>query len=372
MGVRQNVKDCLQGMEALSRRVDEIADALQTLTETLAEVKRDVAAQSGTAAENFAAAEKETRARFDELSGGIQELEDRVEALDKASSDGFKGCRRLIKSGETVRTDLLRMEEQIDKGFKAQNKTFRRYYDDYFAYGKTTDADRAYRGGEALHLLLELGDFHTVLDIGSGEGIHSRLFAEAGKEVTAIDYGKSPLFRENASVRQIIADFNTYDFGCQFDCVWASHVLEHQLNPNLFLKRIHSLTKEGGYVAITVPPLKQMIVGGHVTLWNAGLLLYHLVLAGFDCSDAHVKSYGYNVSVIVKKRTVDVMPLLCYDRGDLRAIRQYLPEGLDFHVNEVDDPFTGGIRKLNWDAGESAKSDETPAADEPPADERGS
>ena len=47
----------------------------------------------------------------------------------------------------------------------------------------------------------------------------------------------------------------------------------------LFLKKVHSLLNEGGYLAIIVPPRKPFIVGGHVTIWNAGLVLYNLILA---------------------------------------------------------------------------------------------
>ena len=105
----------------------------------------------------------------------------------------------------------------------------------------------------------------------------------------------------------------------------------------------------GGVLAVTVPPYKPTIVGGHVSLWNAGLLLYRLVLAGIDCKDAHVKSYDYNISVIVeRKKDIDVTDRLSYDMGDIRAIREYLPSELKFFPNEYDDPYYGNIKELNW------------------------
>ena len=33
---------------------------------------------------------------------------------------------------------------------------------------------------------------------------------------------------------------NDYKFDCQYDAVWCSHVLEHQPNPNIFLKGVNS------------------------------------------------------------------------------------------------------------------------------------
>ena len=94
-------------------------------------------------------------------------------------------------------------------------------------------------------------------------------------------------------------------------------------------------------LCVTVPPAKQRISGGHVSLWNAGLLLYHLVLAGFDCSQAETMRYDYNVSVIVKKRTIDVLNRLVFDAGDISTIRPYLPENLRYFKANQDVSFDG-------------------------------
>lgn len=193
----------------------------------------------------------------------------------------------------------------------------------------------------ALQKLLDDFAFTTVLDIGCGAGNHAELFIEHGKAVTALDYGKSIYFEKNQRRMQcVIGDFNTMPFDNQFDCVWASHVLEHQLNPGLFLRRVFEVTKEGGVVCLTVPPLQKEILGGHVSFWNAGLLLYHLVLAGFDCREVSILCYGYNISVIVRKKTA-VLPELSFDNGDVRRILPFLPEG--FYEG-----FDGNITSHNW------------------------
>ena len=106
----------------------------------------------------------------------------------------------------------------------------------------------------------------------------------------------------------------------------------------------------GGVLAVTVPPYESVIMGGHVSLWNAGLLLYRLVLAGVNCRDAQIKTYDWDISVIVSvKEIIDVRDKLVYDMGDLRTIREYLPSGLKFFPSEHDDPYYGNIDKLNWD-----------------------
>ena len=111
-----------------------------------------------------------------------------------------------------------------------------------------------YRGYEAVKCLLKNYDFSTILDVGCGSGVHSDIFLKAGKKVTAIDR-YSPFIetiKAEPNFTGIESDFMTYDFGEQkFDCVWCSHVLEHQLNAQDFLKKLVSLVKiterGGGY-----------------------------------------------------------------------------------------------------------------------------
>ena len=196
--------------------------------------------------------------------------------------------------------------------------------------------------GETLDKLINDFEFSTVLDVGSGEGKHSDLLENNGKKVTSIDFGKSIYFeKRNQNHTCIFGDYYSYDFDEQFDAIWASHVLEHQPNPNLFLKKIYKDLKEGGILAITVPPLKHEIVGGHVTLWNAGLLMYQLIMAGFDCSDISIKSYGYNISVLLKKKSISTFPDLTYDSGDIMKLADFFPKG-------TTEPCDGNIKELNW------------------------
>lgn len=127
----------------------------------------------------------------------------------------------------------------------------------------------------------------------------------------------------------------------QYDAIWTAHALEHMPNPGIFLTKCFHLLKDNGILCVTVPPLKHSIVGGHVTLWNAGLLLYNLILAGFDCSEAMVKSYGYNISVVVKKRYAKPPETLRMDKGDIEKLAKFFPM-------EVTQGFNGEIENINW------------------------
>lgn len=189
--------------------------------------------------------------------------------------------------------------------------------------------------------------FDSVLDIGCGSGIHSKMFLEKGKDVYAVDIGKSYFFKHSKNflngTKFYKGKFEDVDFkDKQFDCVWASHVMEHQRNIGLFLDKIHSVTKEGGIVCITVPPSKDNIVGGHLSIWNMGLIIYNLVLSRFDCSEISCMKYDYNLSVILKKKTILLPKNLSYDRGDIEILSNFFPKGCKKQG------FDGNITRLNW------------------------
>jgi SAM-dependent methyltransferase len=176
-----------------------------------------------------------------------------------------------------------------------------------------------------------------VLDIGAGVNeIHTNILKNLNFKVDTCDFYETATY---------IGDFNSILFNKQYDGVWVSHCLEHQLNVNNFLKKINSIIKEGGIVCITVPPLKTKIVGGHVNLWCPGLLIYNLVLAGFDCNQIKLKTYGYNISAIVKKKSF-ILPELTYDTKDLNILKNYFPENLEW--DDKKQKFSGIIDELNW------------------------
>lgn len=55
---------------------------------------------------------------------------------------------------------------------------------------------KRYRNGElAMQKLVNNYDFQTILDIGCGNGLASKYFTDAGKDVTACDYGRSLILK---------------------------------------------------------------------------------------------------------------------------------------------------------------------------------
>ena len=200
------------------------------------------------------------------------------------------------------------------------------------------------RSQYALYKLITDFDFDSILDIGSGSGEHAVVLKNHGKKVTALDFGTSVYAQEShdncSGIRKVNIDFYAYETEEKYDCIWASHVLEHQSDPGSFIRKCINLTCDNGLICITVPPLKNKIVGGHLTLWNAGLLLYQLVFNGLDCKNASICTYGYNVTVIVRKKMRETIDL-DYDNGDIRRLKEFFPPF-------VDEPFDGVIKKWNW------------------------
>jgi SAM-dependent methyltransferase len=208
------------------------------------------------------------------------------------------------------------------------------------------DSERV-RGEKILNILLKK-QFDTVLDVGAGALKHTNIFLKNGKTVDICDYGNSIYYENkeelNGIRKKFIGDFNEIEIKEKYDVLWCCHILEHQLNVNNFLKKTNHLLKEGGYLCILVPPRKPNLVGGHVTLWNAGLVIYNLILAGYDCSEyCEICQYDYNIGIIIKKKKINMLPKnLSMDKGDLKLLSKYFPFEVYHGIN-------GDIMKLKYE-----------------------
>ncbi|MER8563822.1 class I SAM-dependent methyltransferase [Mesorhizobium sp. M1204] len=197
------------------------------------------------------------------------------------------------------------------------------------------------RGSQALSRLLQYPQVLKILDVGSGAGEHAALIRATGRSAFMVDL---------APPADHVGDFMEWRRGHhEFDAVWVCHVLEHQPNPNAFLRACLDRLRPGGLIVATVPPMKNQIVGGHVTLWNAGLLLYQLILAGFDCRRARVGTYAdgpgcpvYNISVVATAPGLPIhLPPLRMDAGDIERLAELFP-------CPVRQGFDGRLPDINW------------------------
>ena len=222
--------------------------------------------------------------------------------------------------------------------------------DDAAAIAQITNPESGMpRGGEAMDALLAEKGIKRVLDVGCGAGDQAKYMADAGKQVVGIDLVCKPNSYDPLNGGRILTVKGDYlaeetIFAEQFDAIWCSHMLEHVFDPQAALRKMLGNLKDGGLLAITVPPAKHSIVGGHFTLWNAGLLLYHLVLAGFNCSQARVKQYDYNISVLVRKSELPSIAIPEDSNYPVALLKDFFPSGIDWEHGI----FNGDIKNLNW------------------------
>jgi len=196
-------------------------------------------------------------------------------------------------------------------------------------------------GTHAVLKLLSSFQFQSVLDIGSGEGEHKRLFEYFDKNIFSVDIVKAADY---------CGDFITTEFDQKFDAIWCSHVLEHQRNVGLFLDKIYDLLNDDGALAIVVPiHPRERLISGHLTSWSIPLLCYNLILAGFDCAKASILS-TYELSLIVKKVPAIHSELNAVSahgadaEHELDNIRAFFP----FEANQGVNINVEGVGTINW------------------------
>ncbi|MBL1209985.1 class I SAM-dependent methyltransferase [Geminocystis sp. GBBB08] len=139
-------------------------------------------------------------------------------------------------------------------------------------------------------------EFNDVLDIGSRNGTSARLFSFLGKNVTTIEMSAD--FEAD-----YVGDYLDVSFPQKFDAIWCSHVLEHQRNIGTFLDKIYQDLKEDGILAVTVPSSLCPLMIGHPNIFTPLHLVYHLILAGFDCRNVRIKYYDWQFTILLQKKS---------------------------------------------------------------------
>lgn len=139
-------------------------------------------------------------------------------------------------------------------------------------------------------------DKKTILEIGAGAGQASFWFEEKGFLVTAIepDGRNVKLINEKLMNGHCTQGFiEDVEIEGKFDVIWMSHVLEHLVRPDIFLKKIKKNLQENGIFFIEVPNcenpaiLKASINEPHIFHFSRNTLLELIKNCGYkiECFD---------------------------------------------------------------------------------------
>ncbi len=100
----------------------------------------------------------------------------------------------------------------------------------------------------------------SILDLGCGEGFLVKEAADAGYQVTGVDFSSFGVEKWNPSINNLCEFGDIYNFldncvstGRVFDVCILRNVLEHVIDPSQLLQQIRKILTKDGIALITVP-----------------------------------------------------------------------------------------------------------------------
>lgn len=205
-----------------------------------------------------------------------------------------------------------------------------------------------------LSAVLSMVEGDTILDLGCNVGILSRVLAERGKNVLAIDISKDAidkanLFNRTKNLRYLFGDIHKMELpDNKFDSVLFLEVLEHVGKPEIFLEEFLRILKPGGCLIISTPNALSYInilynllffsrktrlsfidslikeprnTGSqldHICSWDFRTLLRFLVRSGFEYSEHKfagaypfgIRIAGHRLNILGNKELRFLLPIL--------------------------------------------------------------
>ena len=184
-----------------------------------------------------------------------------------------------------------------------------------------------------------------ILDIGCSTGTFLEFLPGAwdkyGIEINseAVQIGRKKGLAIDSGI------FEKYSSRRKFDVLRASHVVEHTRNPELFVKKLSTLTKDGGKVIIYTPnsdSFSRKIFGSywegfyddtHFNIYNRRTLESLFKKYGLSASKSDTYYMGYLLSSLFRKNNIKnsrflnaIFPLLYLFMLPLSLMRYILPD----------------------------------------------
>lgn len=191
--------------------------------------------------------------------------------------------------------------------------------------GTTWDLSSVPGKDTLLNYIVSNYKFNSVIDVGCGKGdffhyLNNKNIKVDGTGIDMMDEA-DVLYKDFKYVK---SNFNDYESDEKFDLLYTSHTIEHNPDTETFLKNFFKHGKDGGLFCIIWPPPKPQVVGGHVHIFNLGIMLYNIIRTGIDCSKVKLIKVGYNLC-IVGEYSYFKLQQLTYNRFEIDMLKNYFP-----------------------------------------------
>jgi hypothetical protein len=213
---------------------------------------------------------------------------------------------------------------------------------------KITPAANAFpdmAAGPLLTRLLHDYRMRSVLDLGQPDLRRLALLAGDDRAVTAVaDPAVTVVSSPQVTLRR---EGPSSSEAGRFDCVLAVDLLQWQADPKAFLRMAHAQLVEGGVLALSVPALRYPQINGELSIWSGGLLLQHLVLAGFDCRKVKLLTLREEIYLLLEKASIE--PTLLEGKPvSIATLRAHLPDALTYLETPQGLTFNGDVPDIGW------------------------
>lgn len=185
------------------------------------------------------------------------------ESMSKFSNDSFfelpvfqcKKCD-LCVTGDSQIESIKKIELKYQKDFWGSGKLWdaqsiiNSNFTDLDSQGKKRQWTSQYK-----YCKPYLKNKKSILEIGAGQGQTLFWFKNEGFVVKGVepDSNNVKLINQKSKNSCIVGTAENFQINEKFDCVWMSHVLEHVIKPEQFLKNIHKNLKKESIFFIEVP-----------------------------------------------------------------------------------------------------------------------
>jgi SAM-dependent methyltransferase len=166
-----------------------------------------------------------------------------------------------------------------------------------------------------------------ILEVGCGLGYLTYALNRSGFEIHGIDLSSHAVGlakRIFGSELYTVSSLEEYGLEETYDCVVSTEVIEHVLDPDLFLRRISSLVKPGGHIILTTP--NKTFFPDEV-IWESSLPPVHYWWFTEKSIEIAAKRIGLKVTFVNFSKFFTGIRYLIWDKQNLGSVYQGRAQG---------------------------------------------